>query len=111
MESATAGRRGANVHFPPPLVFLGFTLLGLVLRYTIGAIPVHSGDWTKPVGILLLLGGIATVVSARVWFSRTGQSPIPWKPTHELNLRGPYRITRTPMHVVVTSVEIGLVLT
>lgn len=27
--------RGARVHFPPPLVFVGFALLGIALRYAV----------------------------------------------------------------------------
>jgi protein-S-isoprenylcysteine O-methyltransferase Ste14 len=43
-----------------------------------------------------------------MWFTRTCQSPIPWKPTPELILQGPYRLTRNPMYVGVTLFVIGL---
>ena len=48
------------------------------------------------------------MASARVHFARTGQSPIPWKPSPSLILRGPYRYTRNPMYVGMTLVEVGL---
>jgi len=102
-----AGERGANVRFPPPLVFLGSTLLGVVLRYLVGPFP-PSGSWTMWLGVVILLGGLAAVVSARTWFVRTGQSPIPWKPSPELILRGPYRFTRNPMYVGITFAQAGL---
>jgi protein-S-isoprenylcysteine O-methyltransferase Ste14 len=108
MTDTAAGQRGADVHFPPPLVFLGFTLLGVVLRYTVGPIPVPATSWTRLVGIVVLLAGLTIIISARTLFSRTGQSPVPWKPTPELILRGPYRFTRNPMYVGVTCVQIGL---
>ena len=59
-------------------------------------------------GVLILACGVSLVVSARILFKRTGQSPIPWKPTPELLLRGPYRFTRNPMYVGVTLFVIGL---
>jgi len=102
-----AGERGADVRFPPPLVFLGMTLLGVVLRYAASPFP-PSGSWALWIGVLILLAGLATIVSARTWFVRTGQSPIPWKPTPELILRGPYRFTRNPMYLGLTLIQTGL---
>ena len=108
MTGATVSQRGANVHFPPPLVFVGSTLLGVTLRYTVGPIPFPATSWTIPVGIVFLLAGITIIISARTLFTGTGQNPAPWKPTPELILRGPYRFTRNPMYVGITCVQIGL---
>ncbi len=108
MTDATAAERGANVHFPPPLVFVGFTLLGVMLRYTVGPIPFPATFRTRLLGVVVLLAGLTIIISARTLFTRTGQSPVPWKPTPELILRGPYRFTRNPMYVGVTCVQIGL---
>jgi protein-S-isoprenylcysteine O-methyltransferase Ste14 len=60
------------------------------------------------VGGLIVAVGAGIVASARVHFTRTGQSPIPWKPSPELILQGPYRFTRNPMYVGVTLIQIGL---
>ena len=108
MKDATARQRGANVHFPPPLVFVGLTLLGVTLRYAVGPIPFPATAWARLVGIVVLLAGITIIISARTLFTRSGQSPVPWKPTPELIVRGPYRFTRNPMYVGVTGVQIGL---
>ena len=51
---------------------------------------------------------LTAAVTRVVDFIRTGQSPIPWKPSPELILRGPYRFTRNPMYLGVTLVETGL---
>jgi len=59
-------------------------------------------------GILILMAGLGVIASARIHFSRTGQSPIPWKPSPELILKGPYRFTRNPMYLGVTLFELGL---
>jgi protein-S-isoprenylcysteine O-methyltransferase Ste14 len=100
--------RGADVHFPPPLVFLGFTLLGVVLRHTVGPIPFPETFSVRLLGVLVLIAGVGTILSARTLFVRSGQSPIPWKPTPELIFRGPYRFTRNPMYVGITTIQAGL---
>jgi protein-S-isoprenylcysteine O-methyltransferase Ste14 len=107
MTDATAGERGANVRFPPPLVFLGLTLLGVGLRYAVGLLR-PSGSWATGLGIVILLAGLTMGVSARTLVVRTGQSPIPWKPTPELVFRGPYRFTRNPMYMGLTFIQTGL---
>ena len=58
--------------------------------------------------VLILACGVSLVASARILFKRTGQNQIPWKPTPELILQGPYRFTRNPMYVGVTLFVIGL---
>ncbi len=99
-------QRGARVRFPPPLVFLISTLLGVALhRYAIGL------DWpigTLVIGIVVIALAVALLASAQTWFRRTGQSPVPWTPTPSLILRGPYRFTRNPMYVGMTMLQVGI---
>jgi protein-S-isoprenylcysteine O-methyltransferase Ste14 len=59
-------------------------------------------------GIVILLAGLTMGISARTLVARTGQSPIPWKPTPELVFRGPYRFTRNPMYMGLTFIQTGL---
>jgi protein-S-isoprenylcysteine O-methyltransferase Ste14 len=109
MDPVDAAQRGARVRFPPPLVFLGAILSGVVCARLIAparapvARVLSAGG-----GGLLLLAGIGLVVSARIFFSRTGQNPMPWKPSPTLILQGPYRFTRNPMYVGVTLVVLGI---
>jgi protein-S-isoprenylcysteine O-methyltransferase Ste14 len=107
MTSSESDERGAKVHFPPPLVFAGFTLLGAGLQY-IAPIPFLASAWMKIIGIIVLLGGLALMIAAVKEFRRTGQDPKPWKPSPELVLQGPYLFTRNPMYVGFTIVQIGL---
>jgi protein-S-isoprenylcysteine O-methyltransferase Ste14 len=101
--------RGAHVRFPPPLVFLGGILLGVACEYIVAPASVPVARAISAVGgLLVLMTGVGIIASARIRFTRTGQSPIPWKPSPELILSGPYRFTRNPMYVGVTLVEIGL---
>ena len=107
-QSSSAGR-GAAVRFPPPLIFLIWTLAGVGIHYGVARAPVPVERMISiGVGALIVAIGIGTVASARVHFTRTGQSPIPWKPSPELILQGPYRFTRNPMYVGVTLIQIGL---
>ena len=103
---------GAQVRFPPPLVFLGAILLGVIAqRMAVPLSLLFAPGLRVAVGVLILACSVGLVVSARIFFKRTGQSPIPWKPTPELILQGPYRFTRNPMYVGVTLFVVGLGLT
>lgn len=109
MTAGSSCERGARVRFPPPLIFLSSIVVGVVLQYTVAAAPVPIDRVIRIIGGLILIGaGIGLVVSARILFLRTGQSPTPWKPTPELILKGPYRLTRNPMYLGVTLFVIGL---
>jgi protein-S-isoprenylcysteine O-methyltransferase Ste14 len=109
MTDSVSTERGARVSFPPPLVFLSSIILGVVCRYAI-AVERFPVDPTIRIstGLLIILAGVALIVWARVLFTRTGQSPIPWKPTPELIFQGPYRFTRNPMYLGATLVVFGL---
>jgi protein-S-isoprenylcysteine O-methyltransferase Ste14 len=109
MPESNPVERGANVHFPPPFVFLAAVLLGVAFRYVVAPAPVPVARMISAVGGTgILLCGVAIIVSARMHFVRTGQSPIPWKPSPSLILKGPYRFTRNPMYVGITLVVIGI---
>lgn len=112
MDSSNPIEKGAQVRFPPPLVFLGGILLGVACRYVIAPAPIPVARMISAVGgLLLLAAGLGLIVWARQLFSRTGQSPIPWKPSPELLLQGPYRFTRNPMYLGMTLITLGLGLT
>ena len=104
-----SAERGAQVSFPPPLVFLGSTLLGVVLRYAVAPLTLpayrYGGRW---VGVAILLIGLGPIISARTLFVRTGQNPKPWTPSPALLLDGPYRFTRNPMYLGITLIQFGL---
>jgi protein-S-isoprenylcysteine O-methyltransferase Ste14 len=109
MTDPNSTERGARVRFPPPLVFLGFILLGVALRYLVAPITCPVARWiTLTAGILILLTGLGIGLMARTHFVRTGQSPIPWTPSPELLLEGPYRFMRNPLYLGMTLIQIGL---
>ena len=109
MAQSNSVEQGAHVRFPPPLVFLSAILLGVVFEYFVVPAPVPVGRAISAIGgLLLLVVGLGFIASARILFTRTGQSPIPWKPSPALILKGPYRFTRNPMYLGVTLCELGL---
>ena len=108
MSDVQSSQGGARVSVPPPLVFLAAIAAGAGLGYLL---PLRIG---ARLGVRLALGGavIAAGVALAGWarglFLKTGQDPRPWRPSPELILRGPYRHTRNPMYVGVTTVTAGI---
>lgn len=98
----------AGVIAPPPLIYVGPLIAGLLLdRWVpIGGLP--SG----PARLLGTFGLVAfsIVVFAVVAFRRAGTRPEPWKPTTALVTSGPYRFTRNPMYLGFTLLYLGLAL-
>ncbi len=108
MTQAAPAECGAEVRFPPPLVFVGFVLFGFALQYSVAPVPFPVDRWITLIsGILISLTGLSFVVMAHRLFKRTGQNPVPWTPSPELLLEGPYRFTRNPMYLGVTLFQVG----
>lgn len=103
--------KGARVRFPPPLVFLAGLWSGIAVdRWLVPTqLPIPSA-LRITIGIAIAACGVATVLSARLLFLRTRQCPTPWSPTPELILSGPYRFTRNPMYVGITTFLVGIAL-
>lgn len=108
MTQPRSAERGAHVRFPPPLVFVGFTLLGVFLQYIAAPLRFPESGWIRVIGIFILLAGLALMVWAVMAFRRTGQDIAPWTPSPELISLGPYLWTRNPMYVGMTWAQIGL---
>ena len=109
MDEVQNKQGGARVAVPPPLVFLGALIAGvLVDRFVVpwsypGGIGVRIG-----VAAIAIGGALAIVLPAVRLFRKTHQDPKPWQPTPELVFDGPYRFTRNPMYVGMTLLTIGL---
>jgi protein-S-isoprenylcysteine O-methyltransferase Ste14 len=108
MQQPHSTEPGAKVYFPPPLVYLGFIVLGALLQYAIAPIFFPGDAWIRIVGVIIVAAGLALIFSALASFRRTGQDPKPWTPSPELIVEGPYRWTRNPMYVGLTCILVGL---
>lgn len=98
------------VRFPPPLVYLGFVLLGLLIDELLGwgALPGYASRLGG--GAVLLLAGLALIAAALGLFRRAGENPEPWTGTATLVTDGIYRFTRNPMYLGMALAHLGLAL-
>ncbi|WP_343520654.1 isoprenylcysteine carboxylmethyltransferase family protein [Sphingomonas sp.] len=94
----------AGVIAPPPLIYLGFLILGLVLEFLVvrtqGLDMPGALRWTV-VTVLALLG-IAAIAAAVLRFRRAGTPAPPWQPATAFVAQGIYRFTRNPMYLGMT---------
>ena len=99
----------AKVTFPPPLVFIGFLLAGLVIDDIAGL-----DGFGLPLSLRLLLAaamigpGIALIFSALGGFRRAGTPPEPWREVTAFVASGVYRFTRNPMYLGMAAISLGL---
>lgn len=104
---------GAAVRVPPPVIYLGAVVLGIIVHAYILPLPIplSTGLRIAVAAAVAALGLVFVAGAARI-FRRTGQNPAPWKPTPEIISSGVYRITRNPMYVgmalLQTAIGIGL---
>lgn len=98
------------VRFPPPLVFIGFILLGLLVDRWLGlpAMPISREiAWT---GFALMMVGIALLIVSLGLFRAHGENPEPWTPSQAIIARGPYRHSRNPMYLAMVMAQTGYAL-
>lgn len=97
----------AGVVVPPPLIYLAFFLVGLVLqRYLpLPRLPIGIG---RAVGVVLVLLWLALFLWSIRRFWAAGTSVIPVRPTTALVIEGPYRFTRNPMYLGLLFLYAGL---
>lgn len=93
---------------PPPLIFLGFLLVGLGLSRLLPdpGLPV-PGDWRRYVAFVLIVGGVIIDGAAVGAFRVLGTRPEPWKPSTALATGGLYRFSRNPMYVGFLLIYVG----
>ena len=99
----------AGVIAPPPLIFGGFLVAGLLLN---AAWPLPVVDVARPVryaaGAALALLGIAIGLAGFVEFRRAGTDVRPERPTTALVTTGPFRVSRNPLYISQTLVYLGV---
>lgn len=100
----------ARVRFFPPGIPLLAILAGIGLQRLL---PIDPG-FALPAPGRYLIGGaiiIAAILVLGLWpvrlFRKGGQSANPWKPTPQIETRGPYKFTRNPMYLQMVLVCIG----
>lgn len=91
---------------PPPLVFLGGFILGMVINFFL-PIPILRDISIQLFGVVPLVLGIWLLASANITLRRRKTPPEPWKPSVELVQDGPYRLTRNPIYLSFAIIYVG----
>lgn len=100
-----------GVRFPPPLLFVAGFLAGWLLHrvYALPVLPASSAS-REPLGLVLVLAGLAIILWAFVTFLRARTAIIPNRPAARLVTSGPYRFSRNPMYTGLSLAYLGLTL-
>jgi protein-S-isoprenylcysteine O-methyltransferase Ste14 len=102
-------QEGAEIHFPPPLIYVGGLVLGIV-----GARLLHLPNLGLETNVREVLGaalgllGLAVSFAGAGLFLRRGTAIIPYKPASELVTSGIYRWTRNPMYLGLALIYAGI---
>jgi len=99
----------ANVHFPPPLIYLAFTLTGCLAEWFIFSLPIYIPFLVR-ITLSLTLGffGLALIGVSFFYFKQTNQQPEPWTSTPEIITTGIYAYTRNPMYLGMGFIQMAL---
>lgn len=99
----------AGVRVPPPLIFLGFLLLGLWYDS-----PWFDGRMAATgltiVGGIVAIFGIALVLINAPRHKKAGSNVEPWKPTTTIITTGVYAYSRNPIYLGMALAHGGLAL-
>ena len=102
----------AQVRFPPPLVFVGFLLTGMLLDHLSDRLPdfIPVSPLIMAAGGIALLSGIFVMLAGTSRFRKLGNNLEPWKHSNQIVSTGIYRFTRNPMYLGMALLYLGLVL-
>lgn len=96
-----------NVLAPPPLIFLSGLCIGSLLKWQLPQQPLLPSGTAIGVGIVLVVSGLAIIVTAIGQMRRAETNVEPWKPTTKILDRSLYGISRNPIYVAMGLVYIG----
>jgi protein-S-isoprenylcysteine O-methyltransferase Ste14 len=100
---------GAAVRVPPPLVFLGAVIAGVLVHGFVAPLPMGLPLVSRiAAGAGVTAAGLAFMGLAMNLFRRTSQDPKPWAMTPEIISSGIYRFTRNPMYVGMALIQIAI---
>jgi protein-S-isoprenylcysteine O-methyltransferase Ste14 len=107
-----SGQDHAGVRVPPPALFMGSLLLGIVLEWAfpIGILTRVSAGARYGLGAALIVAGVALMAVAMGLFRKVGTAIPPWEPTTALVTTGVYRYSRNPIYLSVVMLYVGLAL-
>jgi protein-S-isoprenylcysteine O-methyltransferase Ste14 len=97
----------SGIHFPPPFLYVGHLLLGLLLDRWL-PLPALPRTPSRLIAAAVLLPGFALIFWSLWLFLRARTSPLPMRPTTAIVRSGPYRLTRNPMYLGMLLLYLGV---
>lgn len=107
--------RGPDVRFPPPVLYIGLFLVGMLLDATVRELTVFGPSgaplWAQIAGMVVFVLGVALALWGSIVFRLALTPVVPMFPATTLVTSGPYRFTRNPMYTGLTLAYVGLAVT
>lgn len=100
----------AGVRVPPPFIFAGPLLLGLLFHRLLPLVTLDgaAGTMVRRAGAVLVVLALLLTGWAMLDFRRRGTTVVPVRPAAALVMAGPYRVSRNPMYVAMTLLYTGV---
>lgn len=99
------------VRFPPPLIYVGFLLLGWGLTFVVADPGVGVGwEVRRYIAFALIIGGVLLDGAAMESFRRKGTPAEPWKEPVALETGGVFRVSRNPIYLGFALAYTGIAL-
>ena len=106
-EPSDIASDNAGVRVPPPLIFLGFLLVGLWCDSPWFEGRIAEIGVTAAGGVLAALG-FALILISGLRYKKVGSNLEPWKPTTTIITTGVYGYSRNPMYLGMALAHGGL---
>ena len=102
--------KSSHAAVPPPLIFLGALVIGVVLNILWPVSIFIDGRIGDVLGLLTTLGSAAIAIWAFRSMLRAGEQPDPGVPTRMIVREGPFARTRNPIYLSFALFDIGVAL-
>ena len=96
-----------GVKTPPPLIFLGFGLFGIVLDY-FKPLTITGPSWLGYLGMLILISSFLGFGYMVNFYKKNETEIEPTKTTSKIITSGLYRYSRNPVYLISCAGPIGL---
>jgi len=100
-------RDSSNVIAPPPLIYLGGLLLGILLHY-VKPLEIFRNSYLIPLGWILIFISVIIFVMATKSFVKAHTEINPHKPTTSIIMNGVYSFSRNPIYLSMTILYLGV---
>jgi protein-S-isoprenylcysteine O-methyltransferase Ste14 len=100
-------RDRAGVIAPPPLIYLGTLLLGMLLNRRF-PIPFLPRKVARTLGWPLVVAGVVPLGWFEWAMRHAGTPTNPYKPSSGIVTEGPFRYTRNPAYLSMTTIYAGI---